>query len=117
MDGGESEGVRWALVGDIRRPDAGSGRHRDDRRVPLEVTFACFGRTRRPLGHRNRRPKLISIQRPAAFFDFQRVAIVSYELFDLGCHREELVLLLLVESDGEPAQPVDGNRTFFANFY
>jgi hypothetical protein len=27
MDGGESEGVRWALVGDIRRSDAESGRH------------------------------------------------------------------------------------------
>src|SRR5580700_654710 len=25
MDGGDSEGVRWALVGDIRRSDAGSG--------------------------------------------------------------------------------------------
>ena len=24
MDGGESEGVRWALVGDIRRSDAGA---------------------------------------------------------------------------------------------
>ena len=27
MDGGESEGVRWALLGDIRRSDTGSGRH------------------------------------------------------------------------------------------
>ena len=27
VDGGESEGVRWAVVGDIRRSDAGSGRH------------------------------------------------------------------------------------------
>ena len=27
MDGGESEGIRWALLGDIRRSDAVSGRH------------------------------------------------------------------------------------------
>jgi len=27
MDGSEPEGVCWALVGDIRRSDAGSGRH------------------------------------------------------------------------------------------
>ena len=27
MDGGESEGVGWALVGDIRRSGTGSGRH------------------------------------------------------------------------------------------
>src|SRR5262249_6790341 len=39
MDGGEREGVRWALVGDIRRSDAGSGRHRDDGRVPPKVAF------------------------------------------------------------------------------
>ena len=37
MDGGERAGVCWTLVGDIRRSDAGSDRHSDDDRVPLEV--------------------------------------------------------------------------------
>ena len=41
MDGGESEGVRWALVADIRRSDAGSGRHSDDGRIPPGVAFGA----------------------------------------------------------------------------
>src|SRR5438105_738239 len=53
----------------------------------------------------------------SAFFDFQLVLIVSNELFDFVPHREELVPLLLVESDRKPAQPVDGNRPFFAHLH
>ena len=56
MDGGESEGVRWALVGDIRRSDAGSGRHSDDGRVPLKVAFARF---RRVVVHSETGPKWV----------------------------------------------------------
>src|SRR5947208_16035347 len=37
MDGGEPEEVRGALMGDLRRSGAGSGRHRDDGGVPPEV--------------------------------------------------------------------------------
>jgi hypothetical protein len=55
--------------------------------------------------------------KPSAFFDFQLVLIVSNELLDFVRHREELVPLLLVESDRKPAQPVDGNCTFFAHFH
>src|SRR5215831_11282841 len=40
MDGGEPQRIRWPLVGDIRRSEAGSGRHRDDGRVSLKVAFA-----------------------------------------------------------------------------
>ncbi len=43
MDGDAPQGVRWSLVGDVRSSDAGSGRHRDDGRVPPKVTFVRFG--------------------------------------------------------------------------
>ena len=53
----------------------------------------------------------------SAFFDFQLVLIVSNELFDFVRHREELVPLLLVESDRKSTQPVHGNRPFLAHFH
>src|SRR6516225_5601688 len=58
MDGGEPQGIRWPLVGDMRRSGAGSGRHRDDGRVPPEVAFVRFGWVvgKQELGHS---PKII----------------------------------------------------------
>ena len=44
MDGGELQGIRWPLVGDIRRFGAGSGRHGDDGRVLPKEAFVRFGR-------------------------------------------------------------------------
>ena len=47
MDGSQPQGVRRPLVGDLRRSDAGSGRHGDDGRVPLKVALVRSGSGRR----------------------------------------------------------------------
>src|SRR3954468_17389664 len=53
----------------------------------------------------------------SAFFNFQLVLIVRNELLDFVGDREEIVPLLLVESDTKPAQPVDGNSALFTYFH
>ncbi len=47
VDDGQPQGVRWSLVGDIRRSDTGSGPHGDDGPVSPKVAFAGIGRTGR----------------------------------------------------------------------
>src|SRR4051794_7623591 len=53
----------------------------------------------------------------SAFFNFQLALIVRNELLDFVGDREEIVPLLLVESDTKPAQPVDGNSALFTYFH
>jgi hypothetical protein len=50
---GTAGGGRWPVLGDIRRSGAGSGRYRDDGRVPPEAALVSVGR--RPVGECPRR--------------------------------------------------------------